>query len=106
MRRAGIKETGPRRKKGTGGYSYGGVIVVCGSGKQYEHILIAEKALGRPLPPGAEVHHWDKDRWNNTPTNLVICPDHAYHMLIHKRMREAERKKSVPASLKDLFKDG
>lgn len=52
-----------------------------------EHVLVAERALGKPLPPGAIVHHVDHDGLNNAPTNLVICPSTAYHMLIHKRER-------------------
>ena len=52
-----------------------------------EHILIAEKALGKPLPKGAEVHHYGK---RNDNTKLVICQDHAYHMLLHRRMRAIE----------------
>lgn len=51
------------------------------------HVWIAERVLGRALPPGAEVHHIDENPFNNTPTNLVICPDAAYHKLLHKRMR-------------------
>jgi hypothetical protein len=51
------------------------------------HIHVAEKALGGPLPRGAVVHHVDENRFNNVPTNLVICPDQAYHMLLHARMR-------------------
>lgn len=51
-----------------------------------EHVLVAERALGKPLPAGAQVHHWDKDRSNNDPANLVICPDQAYHRLLHRRM--------------------
>lgn len=47
--------------------------------------LIAEKALGRPLPVGAEIHHVDEDRQNNDPENLVICPSGAYHSLLHTR---------------------
>lgn len=57
--------------------------------RQYEHISMAEKALGRPLPKEAVVHHMNNVSWDNeTPLNLVICPDQAYHMLLHKRMRD------------------
>lgn len=52
-----------------------------------EHILIAEKALGKYLPNGAEVHHIDENKLNNRNNNLVICQDRAYHMLLHQRMR-------------------
>lgn len=50
-----------------------------------EHILIAEKALGKPLPPEAVVHHIDHDKSNNRRGNLVICQDQAYHLLLHHR---------------------
>lgn len=56
-----------------------------GKGPSLEHIAIAEKALGHPLPKGAVPHHWDENKSNNTPSNLVICQDHAYHMLLHAR---------------------
>lgn len=58
-----------------------------GGVKKLMHVLIAEKAIGKPLPHGAIVHHVDEDRSNNNPVNLVICPDIGYHLLIHKRMR-------------------
>ncbi len=51
----------------------------------YEHVLVAEKALGKRLPKGAQVHHVDLNPANNTPTNLVICPNDAYHKLLHQR---------------------
>lgn len=54
-------------------------------GRDYEHRRVAERALGKPLPSGAEIHHVDEDKTNNAPHNLVICPDHAYHDLLHKR---------------------
>lgn len=52
---------------------------------QREHIVLARKALGRRLPSGAEVHHVDGNSYNNAPENLVICPDRAYHKLLHQR---------------------
>ncbi len=51
-----------------------------------EHIAVAEKALGKALPPGAIVHHIDENRLNNEPSNLVICPGNGYHGLLHQRM--------------------
>lgn len=53
--------------------------------RRYEHQRVAEKALGKPLPPKAEVHHVDENKRNNDPSNLVICPDHAYHSFLHQR---------------------
>jgi hypothetical protein len=52
-------------------------------------ILLAEKALGKSLPSGAQVHHFDNDPSNDS-SNLVICENHAYHFLLHKRKRAYE----------------
>ena len=51
------------------------------------HILVAEAALGRRLPAGAQVHHVNGQRDDNRGENLVICPDGAYHALLHRRER-------------------
>ena len=58
--------------------------------KKYQHVAIAEAVLGKPLPDGAEVHHVDSNRLNNANSNLVICPNRAYHLLLHKRTRALE----------------
>lgn len=54
---------------------------------QYEHVMKAEKVLGRDLRDQELVHHVDENKLNNENTNLVICPDRGYHSLIHYRMR-------------------
>lgn len=51
------------------------------------HRLVAEAALGKPLPQGVEVHHVDENKSNNANTNLVICQDRTYHKLLHVRAR-------------------
>src|SRR5205814_2944230 len=53
-----------------------------------EHVLLAEKALGREMPKGAEVHHLDGNYNNNTPANLVICESSQYHRLLEARLRQ------------------
>ena len=55
--------------------------------KTRAHRVIAEKVLGRPLSAKIHIHHIDGDGRNNTHSNLVICPDAAYHRRIHARER-------------------
>jgi HNH endonuclease len=59
-------------------------------GYVFEHILVAEKALGRYLPEGAVLHHVNGDPADNRPENLVICPDQGYHQTLHRRKRALE----------------
>lgn len=54
-------------------------------GYAYVHRWMAEKCLGRPLPRGAVVHHVNYDKEDNRRSNLVVCPDRAYHALLHMR---------------------
>ena len=53
----------------------------------FEHILVAEKALGKYLDPGHPIHHVDENRRRNTNDNLVVCENNAYHKILHMRMR-------------------
>lgn len=57
-----------------------------GDASEYVHRIVAERALGRPLPASVEVHHVDGDITSRTP-RLVICQDRAYHKLLHARER-------------------
>ena len=52
-----------------------------------EHILEVEKAMGKPLRRGAEVHHVNQDKQDNRHENLVACQDRTYHKLLHRRAR-------------------
>lgn len=44
-------------------------------GLVYVHCELAEKALGKPLPKGARVHHINGISDDNRHENLVVCPD-------------------------------
>lgn len=73
------RRTNPTRGSYRSAVSYGR--------KSYAHVAVAEAALGKRLPKGAEVHHVDGDRTNDENTNLVICQNRAYHQLLHVRAR-------------------
>lgn len=52
-----------------------------------EHILIVEAVLGKKLPLFAVVHHFDGNTFNNNNSNLIICENQSYHILLHQRQR-------------------
>jgi hypothetical protein len=90
LRRAGaFTESNAKGWISSNGYR-NAIVGYSGSRAVYapEHRVVAEKALGKPLPPEAVVHHINGDTLDNRPENLVICPNQAYHLLIHKLMRE------------------
>jgi hypothetical protein len=67
-------------------------VTIGGRRRRYEHVLIAEATLGRPLRSHGKghannevVHHIDGDKTNNARSNLLICT-HAYHVALHARL--------------------
>lgn len=76
--------------------THGYVVVTLGHGeRQYEHHLIAERVLGRPLKnigvghPGNEVvHHINGVKDDNRPENLLICTNQ-YHIELHARLEKS-----------------
>jgi hypothetical protein len=76
---------------GKGSVRADGYVHVMVDGKyRMEHHLVVERALGKALSKPAEVHHVNENHSDNRPTNLVVCPDRAYHKLLHQRMRAFE----------------
>lgn len=53
------------------------------NGCVYEHIIVAEKILGRHLTINECVHHKDKDKTNNNETNLMIFSTNEDHISYH-----------------------
>lgn len=67
-------------------YNYGGVRGYGGM-PITESVRLAERALGRALKRPEQVHHVNEDKLDDRPENLVICPNAAYHALLHIRTR-------------------
>ncbi|KVR94949.1 hypothetical protein WK29_06300 [Burkholderia vietnamiensis] len=73
--------------------SHGYVVVRLGAGqRKYEHVLIAEQALGRPLrnfgsgnPNTEVVHHINGMKRDNRKENLLVST-HEYHVALHHRL--------------------
>lgn len=57
------------------------------SGYVFRSLIVAEKALGRPIPTSVEVHHANLIKSDDSNSNLVICQDRSYHAFIHARTR-------------------
>lgn len=54
-------------------------------GYVYEHILVAEEAIGRPLRPGEQVHHKNHTKTDNRPDNLEVKRSRAHHAAEHRK---------------------
>jgi hypothetical protein len=87
-----------KRANGAGFFARGYWAKQIDGVKKFDHVRIAEEVLGRPLPPGAVVHHANEDRTDNRKENLVICPNRAYHNLLHARIRAIKRRERNDAT--------
>ena len=58
-------------------------------GYVYEHVIIAERKIGRELFTDEVVHHKDGIRWNNDPNNLEVM-DRIEHSKLNKRKNESD----------------
>lgn len=52
-------------------------------GYVYEHIVVAERKLGRMLKSGEVVHHVDGNKKNNNPDNLMVFASDSDHIKYH-----------------------
>ena len=53
------------------------------NGCVFEHFLIAERYLGRPLNKHEVVHHLNFNKKDNSPENLIVFVDKAAHTRFH-----------------------
>jgi hypothetical protein len=51
------------------------------------HDKIVERVLGKILPSNAVVHHINGHKKDNVHSNLIICQNQGYHLLLHSRKR-------------------
>lgn len=61
------------------------------NGRVFEHILIAEKKLGRFINKSEPIHHIDFNPLNNDPGNLYVCKNNKDHAKIHHSLEEVAR---------------
>ena len=89
LRSVGRTEKVERTSKGKWKHTRTGYILIkVGRSMEYEHRILATKALGKPLPREAIVHHTSAPDDNYGFCKLVICPNQEYHMLLNSRMKE------------------
>lgn len=52
-------------------------------GAVYEHMIVAERKLGRSLLPEEHVHHRDLNKLNNDPDNIMVFATNGDHARFH-----------------------
>lgn len=76
-----------RHANGEGGEFRGRMrITLPGDYRVHRAVHVAEKALGKPLPKGALVHHINGKPLDDRNDNLLVCT-RGLHNIIHGRMK-------------------
>jgi len=57
------------------------------NGCVWEHVLVAERMLGRPLKNYEVVHHMDENRAHNVPSNLMVFLSQRHHARYHRNKK-------------------
>ena len=75
LERRGGSDCPPRNSAPIGSkrLANGYVRVKCSTGWVFEHRMVMEAAIGRPLTADEIVHHRDGDKQNNAIQNLELC---------------------------------
>lgn len=55
-------------------------------GYVYEHRLVAQQLLGRPLTRKEIVHHKDGNKQNNSPDNIEVVVGNQEHLFRHRKL--------------------
>lgn len=50
---------------------------------KHQHRVVMERIIGRKLKKGEIVHHIDRNKKNNDPSNLILCKNQSEHIKIH-----------------------
>lgn len=71
--------------------AHGYVLLNLPDGRKKEHIVVAERMIGRRLRPNECVHHKDENRQNNAESNLEVMTKGA-HLNLHRRLNRERRR--------------
>src|SRR3954467_3468550 len=67
-----------------------------------QHRLVAEHVLGFALLREERVHHEDRQKKNNSQSNLWVFPDQSAHLHHHKRQESHRYNQGLIARLRNL----
>jgi hypothetical protein len=67
---------------------------------------VAAICIGRPLEPGAVIHHFDENHCNNNPENLAVFPSQSNHARYHRQLLVILRKGHEVDTIQLALKNG